>query len=62
MVRQAHHERPFTCHTEVVVVERSIRGGVVIKVLPPAAEDTFVLILPTPRILQSPLVTSRMTV
>jgi len=29
--------------------------------IPPDAVDTFVMVLPAPRILQSPLVTSRMT-
>ncbi|GEM_PF-4182238 len=32
-----------------------------VKAFPPVAADTFILSLPSPRILQSPLVTSRMT-
>jgi hypothetical protein len=52
------HERLVYCHSEFVVVERRIRGRVVNKVFLPVAVDTFVLSLPTPRILQSPLVTS----
>jgi len=41
-----------------VVVERSIWGREVNKVFSLVAADTFVLLLPTPRILQAPLVTS----
>jgi hypothetical protein len=48
----------FTCHAEFVVVERSIWGGVVNKVVSPVADAIFVLFLPTPRILRPPLVVS----
>jgi hypothetical protein len=48
----------FICHTEFVVVERSIWGGVVNKDFIPVTDVIFVLFLPTPQILQSPSVTS----
>jgi hypothetical protein len=62
MVRQAHHERVFIiCHAGVLIYQGEASWVEGITTIAPVVVDTFVLSFPTPQILQSPLVTSRMT-